>query len=179
MRFALVLGFALVLLPTGETPLLRTSIPGPAASEPRMAPDGWRVFEGSWSASGRRQSLPTETSRAAFTVYLSGSVVITGEGVAKGFRGEVIGFDDGTKASAGRCVWTDERGDRIFSVIAGKAIGTGRFAGTITGGTGRYAGVTGDYSFEWQYVVADAEGGTIQGRAVGLEGRFRTGEAGR
>ena len=48
-----------------------------------------------------------------------------------------------------------------------------RLAGTITGGTGRYAGITGEYSLEWQYVV-EGEQGAIQGRAVGLSGRFRT-----
>jgi hypothetical protein len=149
------------------------ALPGQAATQ-----DGWRVFEGSWSAAGQRQSLETEAGRPASTIYLSGAVVITGEGIGRGFRGEVIGFDDGGKASLGRSVWTDERGDRIFSTLSGQGMGTGRrFAGTITGGTGRYAGITGDYSFEWQYVVA-AEQGAIQGRAVGLKGRFRTGGAG-
>jgi hypothetical protein len=108
-------------------------------------------------------------------VYFSGAVVLSsGDGVGKGFRGEVIAFDDGGKVSVGRCVWTDQRGDRIFSTLRGEAIGTGRrFTGTITGGTGRYAGITGEYSFEWQYVVEDE--GAIQGRAVGLKGRFRQG----
>ena len=51
-----------------------------------------------------------------------------------------------------------------------------RIAGTITGGTGRYAGMTGDLAFTWQYVIA--RGGTeVQGRAVGLKGRYRDREA--
>jgi hypothetical protein len=138
--------------------------------------EGWRVFEGSWSASGQRQSLPTEGGQPASTVYLSGSVVLTiAEGVGRGFRGEAIGFDDGMRVSVGRCVWTDERGDRIFSTLTGGMIRAGRrFAGTITGGTGRYAGITGEYSFEWQFVV-HADEGSIQGRAVGLTGRYRAG----
>jgi hypothetical protein len=161
MTRALVLCFALACAaPAGR-----------AQAPPAQAP--WRTFDGSWSASGQRQSLPTEGARAASTVYLSGAVVISGNGVGRGFRGEVIGFDDGTKASVGRCVWTDERGDRIFSSLAGDSVGTGRrFAGTITGGTGRYAGITGEYAFEWQYVV-EAAGGSIQGHAVGLKGRYR------
>ena len=49
-----------------------------------------------------------------------------------------------------------------------------RIAGTIFGGTGRYAGVSGTYEFSWQFVI-EAEDGSIQGRAVGLKGRVRSG----
>ncbi len=141
------------------------------------APGGWRTFEGTWSASGQRQVLPVEGDRAAATVQVSGAVVLTsGEGLSRGFRGEAIGFDDGGSVSIGRCVWTDERGDRIFSELKGERMETGRrIVGTITGGTGRYAGLTGEYAFVWQYVV-QAESGSIQGRAVDLRGRVRSGE---
>ncbi len=47
-----------------------------------------------------------------------------------------------------------------------------RFTGTLLGGTGRYAGVAGEYEFEWQYVL-DAGDGYVQGRITGLRGRFR------
>ena len=73
----------------------------------------------------------------------------------------------------GRAVWTDERGDRIFSDLTGAPVATGnRIAGAITGGTGRYAGAQGTYEFSWQYVI-EAEAGAISGRAVGLRGRLR------
>jgi hypothetical protein len=134
----------------------------------------WRTFEGTWSASGHRQTLPAYGERPAATVQLSGAVVLTrGEGLSLGFRGEAIGFDDGRSVSVGSAVWTDERGDRIFSELKGEPMATGRrIAGFITGGTGRYAGLTGEYSLEWQYVVT-AEDGLIQGRAVGLKGKWR------
>ncbi len=45
-----------------------------------------------------------------------------------------------------------------------------RIAGTIVGGTGRFAGATGTYSFSWQYVL-EAEDGTVQGRTLELAGR--------
>jgi len=58
-------------------------------------------------------------------------------------------------------------------------VATGRrIVATISGGTGRYAGITGDYTFEWQYVV-EAEAGTVQGRAIGLRGRYRAAGAGK
>ena len=156
-----------------------------AAQAPVSAPQaadagGWRSFEGTFSASGQHQAIPTESGRPALTVQLSGAVAITGgEGLSRGFRGEVIGFDDGSGVTVLRCVWTDWHGDRIFSQLKGETVATGRrIVGTISGGTGRYAGITGEYSFEWQYVV-EAEAGTIQGRAIGLRGRYRAGGAGK
>ena len=54
-------------------------------------------------------------------------------------------FDDGQtlqRRDAGRAVQTDSRGDGVFSELRGEPVAAGRrVAGTITGGTGRYAGV--------------------------------------
>ena len=150
----------------------------PAPSQRAPEPGAWRSFEGTFSASGQHQAIPTESGRPALTVQLSGAVAITaGEGLSRGFRGEVIGFDDGSGVTVLRGVWTDGHGDRIFSQLKGETVATGRrIAGMMTGGTGRYAGIAGEYAFEWQYVV-EAEGGTVQGRAIGLRGRYRNGGA--
>jgi hypothetical protein len=154
---------ALALTPAGD-PALR-------AQEP---PTAWRAFDGSWSASGSRQTIPTETGRPAAVAHLSGAVVLSnGTGIAAGFTAEAIGFDDGTSETMGRAVWTDSAGDRIFSAFRGGPLQTGRrITATITGGTGRWARVTGEYELTWQYVVA-AEGGDLQGRSVDLRGRLR------
>jgi hypothetical protein len=169
-RIAMAMTFALVLAFAGTTLARQAQGPPPA--------DAWRTFEGTWSAAGQRQTLPTEGAQPAAIVRLSGAVVLTGgAGLSRGFRGEAIAFDDGRSVSAGRAVWTDERGDRIFIELKGEPYQSGRrIAGTITGGTGRYAGMTGDLSFTWKYVVA-GEAGEVQGLAVGLKGRFRTAEA--
>jgi len=146
-----------------------------AAQTVSPTPPADQVFEGTWSASGERQTLTIEAGHPAVTVQLSGAVTITsGAGLGRGFRGEVIGFDDGAGVVAGRAVWTDDKGDRIFSVLAGDALtAAGRpLRGAITGGTGRYAGVTGEYEFRWQYLIA-AEGNHVSGRAVDLRGRVR------
>jgi opacity protein-like surface antigen len=157
--------------------LLAAAAIGAQAPAPQATGD-WRTFEGTLSASGQRQALATESGRPAVTVQLSGAVAITaGEGLSRGFRNEVIGFDDGSGVTVLRSVWTDAHGNRIFSRLKGETVATGRrIEGTISGGTGRYAGITGEYSFEWQYVV-EADAGTIQGRAVGLRGRYRAGGA--
>jgi len=164
-RAALVAG-SLALALTGLTLVV-------AGQEPASVP-AWLPFEGTWSATGRRQLVAIEGGAKAAIVEISGAVVITsGEGLSRGFRGEAIGFDDGQGLSVGRAVWTDENGDRLFSRLKGEPMQTGKgLVGTITGGTGRYAGLEGEFSFTWQYVVP-AEDGVIQGRSVGLKGRVR------
>jgi hypothetical protein len=147
--------------------------PAVAGQEPPAAP-AWRSFEGTWSATGRRQVVAIEGGSVAAIVEISGAVVLTsGEGLSRGFRGEAIGFDDGQGLSVGRAVWTDENGDRLYSRLKGEPVQTGKgLVGTITGGTGRYANLEGEFSFTWQYVVP-VEDGAFQGRSVGLKGRVR------
>jgi hypothetical protein len=73
-------------------------------------------------------------------------------------------------------VWTDERGDRIFSVLQGDSLlGNQRaLRGIITGGTGRYAGFSGEYEFTWRHLIA-VDGGQINGRTTNLRGHVRPG----
>jgi hypothetical protein len=146
--------------------------PGPAA------PGEWRTFEGTWSAAGDRRAIEVAPDRSAAILELSGSILLTGDrGIGEGFHGRVVAFSDGTASLVGRAVWIDERGDRIFSELHGAPVATGqRIAGTITGGTGRWAGVTGEYAFDWTWVVETE--GRVQGRTVGLRGRARIPPAG-
>ena len=142
------------------------------------APDEWHPFAATWTLSGQRYIQPTEGERPASVITLSGPLVITkGQGLGRGLLSQVIGFDDGGAVLAGRAVFTDERGDRIFCTIKAEPMGNGRHGtATITGGTGRFAGLEGDFSFAWQYVVAE-ESGELSVRAVDVEGRTRTGSS--
>jgi hypothetical protein len=147
----------------------------PAASpQQQAAPDGWRTFEATWSAAGERHALPVEEGRTAVIVRLSGALVLkAGDGLSRGFRAQAIAFDDGRGAGVGRAVWTDNRGEQVFSDLTGQPAQTGRHvSGSITGGTGRYAGLTGSYTFTWDYVLP-SDDGRIQARAVAVTGRFR------
>jgi hypothetical protein len=77
----------------------------------------------------------------------------------------------------GRAVWTDAHGDQAWSELRGEGTATGnRIVGTFVAGTGRYAGVTGNYEFSWRFVL-ESEDGTVQGQSVGLKGRVRGGSA--
>ena len=61
--------------------------------------------------------------------------------------------------------------------LRGEGTATGnRIVGTFVAGTGRYAGVTGNYEFSWRFVL-ETEDGTVQGQSVGLKGRVRGGSA--
>ena len=139
---------------------------------------GWREFEGSWTAAGSIRALSLGSGRQATLADLRGSLLLTGPSrPGMGFRGDAIALSDSETGMVGRAVWTDERGDQVFSELRGAGPARGSHVmGTIVGGTGRYAGATGSYEFTWQYVLA-AEDGTVQGRAVGLKGRVRAGSA--
>jgi hypothetical protein len=139
------------------------------------APAGeWREFGGSWTATGVRHGLQLGRGRRAAVFDLMGSLVLTGaERPAVGFRAHAVGLSDSATGMQGRAVWTDERGDEVHSELRGEAVAAGnRITGTFTGGTGRYAGVSGEYAFHWQYVL-ESEDGVVSGRAVGLQGRAR------
>jgi hypothetical protein len=138
----------------------------------------WQTFTGTWSARGQRQSVPIEGGGTASVVYLSGAVVLaTRDVLGGGMRAEAIAFDDGSTSGTGRAVWTDSRGNRLYSEISGRAVATGRrISGTFTGGTGPFTGASGDYELTWQYVASDNDvGDDVQGRAADLHGRLRVG----
>jgi hypothetical protein len=140
------------------------------------APGEERAFEGAWTAAGQRQTLALGADRRVSVASLSGSLLLTVDGgLGVGFQARAITFSDSGTGNLGRFVWTDQRGDQVFGELQGGAADTGRHVtGTITGGTGRYAGLSGELSFDWQYVI-EAEDGAVQGRAVNLKGRVRRG----
>ena len=140
-----------------------------------QAATNWKTFEGTWTVTGQQTLLPTERDPASVS-QLSGSVALGAvDGLTRAFRGQVMTYDDGSGTVVGRAVWTDHNNDRVFSTLKGDMRDPKRrVSATITGGTGAYAGITGDYSFEWQYVFT-GEGSAVQGRAVNLRGRFLTG----
>jgi len=158
--------------------LLALSACSPAPPPPELPRDGgaWHEFQGEWTAIGTRHTIHLGGDRRSSTVNLSGSLLLSGPGrPSVGFRSEAVVLNDSATGMVGRSVWTDERGDQLFSELRGEGTATGnRIVGRIVGGTGRYAGVTGEYEFSWKFVL-EAEDGSVQGQSVGLKGRVRTG----
>jgi hypothetical protein len=153
---------------------------GPAAETPlpAAAPGEWREFQGSWNAAGSRRSIPLGAERRGSLIDLRGTLLLRGAGrPGVGFRSEVIALVDSEAGLVGRSVWTDERGDQVFSELQGEGTAAkNRIEGTILGGSGRYAGAMGNYDFSWHFVI-EAEDGSIQGSTDGLKGRIRLGQS--
>ncbi len=158
--------------------LLTLAACGPASrpSEALSSGDAWREFQGTWTAAGSRHTIRLGADRQASIANLNGSLLLAGPSrPGVGFRAEVVVLNDSATGMVGRSVWTDERGDQVFSELRGEGTATGnQIVGTIVGGTGRYSGATGTYEFSWRFVL-ETEDGTVQGQSVGLKGRVRGG----
>lgn len=165
MLWALALAGVLIMSACGPPP--RVSKPLPAASE-------WHEFVGTWTAAGSRSSIPLGEGRRASIAKLEGSLMLLGPtSPAVGFRAEALVLNDSATGTIGRVVWTDDRGDQVFSELTGQGIRTGsHIVGTFLGGTGRYAGASGSYEFNWRFVL-ESEDGDLQGQSEGLSGKIR------
>ncbi|MGB2819215.1 MAG: hypothetical protein WBA53_16020 [Burkholderiaceae bacterium] len=152
----------------------------PAPPEPSVPANAseWREFTGTWTAAGNRYVIALGMDRKASVATLKGSLVLSGPSRPNaGYRAEVVVFNDSATGMVGRAVWTDERGDQAWSELRGEGTATGnRIVGTFVAGTGRYAGISGDYEFAWRFVL-EGEDGVVQGQSEGLKGRVRIGPA--
>ena len=150
----------------------------PATESPKLpeTPGEWLEFEGSWNAAGSRRIISLGAERRASILDLSGTMLLAGpKRPGVGFRSEVVALVDSDTGLVGRSIWTDERGDQVFSELQGEGTAErNRITGKFLGGTGRYAGATGSYEFSWEWVM-EAEEGAIQGRAIELKGRVLPG----
>jgi hypothetical protein len=160
------------------TGLLFATACGPARQTPASVPAGedWHEFEGTWTATGSRYTIGLGNDRRASTANLNGSLLLAGPSrPAVGFRAEAIVLNDSATGMVGRAVWTDERGDQVYSELRGEGTATSnKIFGTFLGGTGRYSGAAGKYEFSWRFVL-EAEDGTVQGQSIGLKGQVQVG----
>lgn len=144
---------------------------------PPLAASGeWIEFDGTWNAAGDRRSISLGTDRRGSILHLRGSMLLAGpDRPGTGFHSEVIALVDSATGLVGRSVWKDDHGDEVYSELTGEGTASrNRIRGTILGGTGRFAGLTGTYEFSWQSVI-ETEDGALQGRAVDLKGRVKPG----
>lgn len=129
------------------------------------------TFTGTWSATGNRQTMHLESGHRTEIFRLSGSLMLYGpQRPTRGFKAEVLGFSDNQVGMQGRSVWTDNFGDKVFSKLHSDSGAPGTLIkGTFIGGTGRYAALSGEYTFKWKRMI-DNENGVVSGRVVDLNG---------
>jgi len=135
-------------------------------------------FTGSWIANGTRTPFPFGEGRPVFTFKIAGHVSLqTALGRKKDYWSECIGLADAVTGVVGRCVWKDLAGPELFLTLQSDRLQQGsQVAGTIVGGTGPLAGISGDLSFTWSSVIVqtDADGiVTMTGQTRNLGGRYR------
>ena len=148
---------------------------------PAESPSSEKVhsFTGTWTAIGKRQEMQLGPERQATIFSYTGSLLLSGAQRPKaGFKAEVIGLIDSDSGMQGHAVWTDERGEKVYSVLHSEAAGPGSLiTGQFIGGTGRYQGVTGEYSFKWQRLTETGDG-EVSGRVTDLKGSAHLGSPG-
>jgi hypothetical protein len=85
-----------------------------------------------------------------------------------------VSLDDGAQTGKGRCAWTANDGDQVFAdwTCEGRHMIGCRGDFTLTGGTGRYVGVTGGGPMvlrsEIGTIAADASGQAIERTTTGI-----------
>ena len=140
-----------------------------AQARRRRPAEGWRAFEGSWSVVGPAAHGPRRGRRPAAVVEVSGAVVLDeGRGPEPRLprRGDRLRRRPGREPRPRR-VDRRARRPRSSAALKGEPLETGRrIVGTITGGTGRYAGLDGRVLAHLAVRRRRPRTASIQGRAV-------------
>jgi hypothetical protein len=161
--------------------LIAALLMGGARADSSPDEGGWHAFNGTWTSVGSRQSISLGGDRRASIADYSGSLMLYGSSrPALGFRSTAVVLNDSATGLLGRAVWTDNKGDQIYSELRAAAGPTAnQIVGTFIGGSGRYQGATGSYEFSWRFLL-QAEDGTVQGQSMDLRGKiqFVTGAGG-
>jgi len=135
-------------------------------------------FKGAMIANGTRTPFPFGDGRQVFTFRLAGHVNLqTPLGKQKDYWSECIGLADSVTGIVGRCVWKDFAGPEIYLTLQSDRLQQGsQVNGTIDGGSGHLAGISGELSFNWSSVITltEAEGVvSVTGQTKNLRGSYR------
>lgn len=135
-------------------------------------------FKGDWIANGTRALFPLGSERQVYTFKIAGHVNLhnTTLGKKKDFWAECVGLSDSVTGVVGRCVWEDLAGHEVYLTLQSSQMQQGsQVAGTIVGGTGQFARISGELTFNWSSVIfqTDAEGiANVSGQSKNLVGRY-------
>ena len=132
------------------------------------------TFFADWDVSGTVHLIEFENSGVVAGGGHTGIVMIhSSEGPVRAFDTDCVAYAD-DKRSHGRCVWTGPLGDLVYVELKGSGLaGFGRTRGTFVGGTGKYDGIEGGFSFEWNYNVSRGQDATFDGYTLEMQGNYR------
>jgi hypothetical protein len=134
-------------------------------------------FKGTMIANGTRTPFPFLDGRQVFTFKIAGHVNLqTTLNKKKDYWSECVGLADTATGITGRCVWKDLDGPEIYLTIQSDKLQQGsHVVGTIVGGSGKLAGISGELVFNWSSVITqtDAEGVVnVTGQTKNIAGKY-------
>ena len=151
--------------------IVAMSVPAQSQEIPRSG-----TFEGRWEVVGKAMKIELGPSRTVSIVRFEGAIVLEGSvrGLARGFRAECVGLLDEVTGSVGRCVWRDRFDDEIWSELGSRSTDSSRSSrASFLGGTGKFEGIQGEFSFNWLYMVPATEEGAVRGYSTDVSGRWK------
>lgn len=131
-------------------------------------------FDAYWNVSGTVHIIELGDFGISAAGGYTGTVTIqSDEGLVRAFETDCVAFAD-EGSSGGRCLWTGPLGDQVYVQIQGAGLaGFGRSRGTFVGGTGKYEGIQGGFSFEWNYSVSGDQDATFDGHTLEMSGNYK------
>jgi hypothetical protein len=133
------------------------------------------TFDAYWQMSGPVHILEYADGVRVGGGRLTGTVQAQSDkGAMPAFESDCIVFAD-ESGSTGRCVWTGSMGDLVYAELQGRAAGSGQMRGTFRGGTGRYRGLQGEFSFVWNFNVGRGQDTDLDGYTVRMSGNYQMG----
>jgi len=135
-------------------------------------------FKGAMIANGTRAPFPFVEGRQVFIFKLAGHVNLQSSlNKKKDYWSECVGLADSETGIIGRCVWKDLDGPEIYLTIQSDKLQQGsQVVGTIVGGSGHLAGISGELSFNWSSVITQMEADgvlSVTGQTKNLSGSYR------
>lgn len=164
-----------VLAATGASVLVAFGLSG-QVSGAELAKEGTFDLRLAWSGSVEAVIPASRNGDAFIYEFLGVTTNQAGEGFLHNASVRCVGFgyaQGNAEQNQGNCVYVDPDGDRVFADWQDE--GTARRAegsGELTGGTGKYDGIAGSYTYV-RVAVRPAAEGTFQGYTVRTEGSWR------